>query len=363
MHTEKMRIALLNLPLDSNFGGNLQRYALITFLKKLGYNIEHINLRINYQLPWYKIPFAYTKRIFLKVFRNDKRPIFLEKHLKETDYQKIQAIDTFYKKYIPHTNAITKKTELHKLASYDAYIVGSDQVWRKRMTCQLGLNTYFLDFVKNQNAIKIAYSVSLGNSNNELTPKNIKHLRNLYKQFKAVSVREDSALELFQHYQWMTPQAIHTVDPTFLLSKEDYIKLINAGNTISPDGDLFCYILDQNDEKEKVIQETAQKLDLKPFYITINENISIEQWLRAFHDSKYVITDSYHGLVFSIIFNKPFLLLENEKRGNARFESILKMFNLKANSEKYDWNYINLTIKKEQERSIIFLQKALSISE
>ena len=97
-----------------------------------------------------------------------------------------------------------------------------------------------------------------------------------------------------------------------------------------------------------MIQETAQKLDLKPFYITINENISIEQWLRAFHDSKYVITDSYHGLVFSIIFNKPFLLLENEKRGNARFESILKMFNLKANSEKYDWNYINLTIKKRR---------------
>lgn len=358
-----MKIALLNLPFDSNFGGNLQRYALITFIKSLGHDIEHINLRHNYKLPWYKIPFAYSKRILRKIFTKDKRPILLENYIKKIDNKRNQAANIFYKKYIPHTQEITQKKELYKLPNYDIYIVGSDQVWRKKMTSQFGLSTYFLDFIKNQKVIKVAYSVSLGSSNNELTPKEIKNLGKLYKQFNAVSVREDSAVKLFQSYKWIKPTAIHTVDPTFLLSQKNYIKLINSGNTYPSNGNLFCYILDINNDKKRIIHETAKKLELKPFFITIDENVSIEQWLRAFHDSKYVITDSYHGLVFSIIFNKPFLLLENEKRGNARFESILKMFNLKANSEKYDWNYINLTIKKEQERSIIFLQKALSISE
>lgn len=138
-----MNIALLNLPFDANFGGNLQRYALITILKREGHNIEHINLRTNYQLPWYKYPSSYTKRIIKRILLNDKTPIQVEQYRRKKDLMRNKKAETFYQQYIPHTQEITKKKDLYKLPIYDAYIVGSDQVWRKTMTRQFGLSTFF----------------------------------------------------------------------------------------------------------------------------------------------------------------------------------------------------------------------------
>lgn len=352
-----MKIALLNLPFDSNFGGNLQRYALITILKRNGYDVEHINLRINFQLPWYKKTFVYSKRILQKLFTNDNQPILLEKYLKKKEDQINQETEIFYAKYIPHTNIITKKAELYKLPHYDAYIVGSDQVWRKKMAKQLGLETYFFDFIDNSNAIKIAYSVSLGSSNNELSQQEIKNLKCLYQKFKAVSVRENSALTLFQKYQWINPQAIQTLDPTMLLTKEDYINLINKGITHPCNGNLFCYILDQNTCKEDIIQKIANQKKLQPFKIQLDGNASIEQWLRSFQDAEYIITDSYHGLVFSIIFQKPFTLIKNEERGNARFDSLLQI--LRIQPDNLDWNEINFQMNHYRTISLEFIIKNL----
>lgn len=354
----KMKIALLNLPFDSNFGGNLQRYALITILKREGYDIEHINLRINYQLPFYKIPFSYTKRLLKKLFLKDKRPILLEQYYRKKSLERNKKAESFYQKYIPHTLEITRKKDLYKLPHYDAYIVGSDQVWRKAMTKQFGLSTFFFDFIKDNSAIKIAYGASLGSDKNELSLKEIKYLGKLYKHFKAISVRENSAMQLFKEYQWNIPQAVQVLDPTLLLSKEDYINLIKAGKTDTCPGNLFCYILDNNKEKEKKIQEIAKQKNLEPFKIQLNGNSSIEQWLQSFQDAQHIITDSYHGLVFSIIFNKPFTLIKNEKRGNARFDSLFKILDIPTN-ENIDWTKININIQKEREKAIRFINAAL----
>lgn len=354
-----MKIALLNLPFDSNFGGNLQRYALITILQRNGYNVEHINLRFNYKLPWYKKPFSYSKRIIKKLIYHESKPIFLEQQMTRNAIRKNKATEIFYNKYIPHTSIINNKKELSLLPKYDAYIVGSDQVWRKSMTRAYGLSTYFFDFLKNDSSRKIAYGVSLGSDQNELTPTEIKELGYLYKQFSAVSVRETSSISLFQNYKWTSPQAIQVLDPTLLLSKEDYDKLIDEGNTHLSSGEVFCYILDKNIEKEKIILKISDQLKLKPFYINLEGNTSIEQWLRSFQDAKHVITDSFHGLVFSIIFNKPFTLIRNEKRGNARFDSLLKTFKISANEQDIDWKTINLRIQQEKEKAIAFLMQAL----
>lgn len=353
-----MKIALLNLPFDNNFGGNLQRYALITILKREGYDIEHINLRINYQLPFYKLPYSYTKRLFKKIFLNDKYPILLEQYYKKESIKKNEKAELFYQKYIPHTQEITNKKKLSKLSKYDVYIVGSDQVWRKAMTRQLGLSTFFFDFIKDNSVIKIAYGASLGSDKNELSLKEIKYLGKLYKQFKAVSVREHSAIQLLKGYQWNMPQAIQVLDPTLLLNKEDYINLIKVGKTNACPGNLFCYILDNNKEKEKKIQEISIQKSLKPFKLQLDGNVSIEQWLRSFQDAEYIITDSYHGLVFSIIFNKPFTLIKNEKRGNARFDSLLKTLEIPTN-DIIDWAKINTNIQKEKNKAMRFINAAL----
>lgn len=353
-----MRIALLNLPFDNNYGGNLQRYALITVLKRQGYDIEHINVQLSYHLPWYKYPFSYTKRFLKKMLGIDKRPICLEQYLCKEDTIKNQKAKEFYNKYIPHTHVVTRKKDLYNF-HYDAYIVGSDQVWRKNMTSLLGLESYFLDFIEDKKIIKIAYGVSLGNEFNELTRREIKSLKYFYEQFDSVSVREDSALQLFDTYQWVSPQAIQVLDPTLLLTKEDYVNLINAKNTEPSSGDLFCYILDYNENKQQIICDIAEKKNLTPFIVTLDDgNVSIEQWLRSFQDATYIVTDSYHGLVFSIIFNKPFTLIQNKKRGNSRFDSLLKMLDITVGS--FDWYKINSIISNKKEVAINFLNEALN---
>lgn len=350
-----MKIALLNLPFDSNFGGNLQRYALITFIKNLGYDIEHINLRYNYKLPWYKVPFSYSKRIIKKLIFRDSRPILLEQQMTREAIRKNKAAETFYNRYIPHTKVINNKKELNLLPKYDVYIVGSDQVWRKSMTQAYNLKTYFFDFIRNSSSIKIAYGASFGSDQNELTSSEIKKLGELYNKFSAVSVREQSAIQLLNSYKWTTPQAITVLDPAFLLTKEDYIELINKGTTSHCSGNLFCYILDNTEKKEQTIQNTARSLNLKPFRVTLNnENTTIEQWIRSFQDAEYIITDSYHGLIFSIIFNKPFTLIKNEKRGNTRFESLLETLEIKTD-KSFSWDNINERIEEEKKKAIKYL--------
>lgn len=356
-----MRIALLNLPVDNNYGGNLQRYALMKVLQDMGHDVTHVNLRFHYILPWYKIPYIYTKRFVSKYVFGRRVKINKERYLQQ-EYEKLCAItEPFYQKYIKHTEPITHLKQLKYYQGYDAYVVGSDQVWRKVIAREY-LKTMFLNFLPATIKVKrIAYGVSLGVKENELNEEEIKQLSVFYSRFDAVSVREDTALDLFNQYGWYQPQAIHVLDPTMLLQKEDYIRLIEDGNTVPSGGKLFCYILDKTEEKDKLIQKKAEELKLKTFSYGLqgDKPASIEQWLRSFADAEYVITDSYHGLVFSIIFNKPFCLIKNEFRGNARLDSLLKTLSVSDHEIEYNWEVINGTILNKKEKAISFIQKSL----
>lgn len=356
-----MKIALLNLPYDNNYGGNLQRYALMKVLQDLGHDVTHLNLRFHYYLPWYKIPYVYTKRFILKYMLGRNQKIFQELYSHQ-EYDKRCAItEPFYQKYIKHTEAITDLKQLKRYLDFDVYMVGSDQVWRKRIAGKY-LRSMFLDFLPSKMIAKrIAYGVSLGVAENELGEDEINQLSELYSRFDAVSVREDSALDLFKQYGWMTPKAIQVLDPTILLCKVDYLKLIENGNTIPPEGNMFCYILDKTEEKNRLIQEKAEELRLKPFSLGLQDDrpASIEQWLRSFADAEFVITDSYHGLVFSIIFNKPFYLINNEFRGNARFENLLRMVSMSYDDCINNWGIDPKMIEYYKELSIRFLKKEL----
>lgn len=348
-----MKIALLNLPVDNNYGGHLQRYALMKVLQDMGHDVTHINLRVGYSLPWYKKPLSYTKRFVLRYLLGRNVKIFVERDLKRKDVEQCIATEPFYQRYIKHTKPITDIKKLKKLQGYDAYIVGSDQVWRKQMAKEY-LYSMFLDFVRGLKVKKIAYGVSLGVSENELSDKEIRQLSILYNKFNAVSVREDSALELFKYYGWNRPQAIQVLDPTMLLQMDDYVHLIKSGNTRQSPGNLFCYILDKTEEIDDIIYAKAKELGLNPFFLCIKDKelVSVEQWLRSFWDSEYVITDSYHGVVFSIIFNKPYLLIRNEVRGNARFDSILKL-----NQQSLPVDKKNVDLNMLREISLSFLAK------
>lgn len=356
-----MRIALLNLPVDNNYGGNLQRYALIKVLQDMGYDVTHLNLRFCWQLPWYKKPFSYSKRIIKWLVLGRDVHINQEKYQRLEYIRNCSLIEPFYQKYIKHSDTIFSKEGFLKYLDYDAYIVGSDQVWRKKIA--LGyLSTMFLDFIPRSLAVKrIAYGVSLGTSENELSQSEINKLGYLYKQFNSVSVRELSAIPLLSSYGWRVPEAVKVLDPTFLLNKEDYIKLINDENTDSSGGVIFCYILDMTKEKEKIIENESKKQKLPTIIMGLKSGVSIERWLSYFLDAKSIITDSYHGLVFSIIFNKPYKLIRNQFRGNARFDSVLNELNLSDDGMNVNWRKTNEKMQELKLKSIRFLNSALSM--
>ena len=355
-----MKIALLNLPYDNNYGGNLQRYALMKVLQDMGHDVTHLNLRFHYHLPWYKKFYVYSKRIILKYIFGRNIRINQERYSQQNYEKQCSVTEPFYQKYIKHTEPITNLKQLRQYQDFDAYMVGSDQVWRKRIAGRY-LKSMFLDFLrKDAKAKRIAYGVSLGVAENELNEKEIKQLSELYRRFDAVSVREDSALNLLQQYGWTEPHGVQVLDPTMFLSKKDYMQLISNAPTVPSKGNLFCYILDKTGEKSLLIKQKAEELHLKPFELGLSDDkpASIEQWLRSFADSEYVITDSYHGLVFSIVFNKPFYLIRNMFRGNARFDSLLNLISLSKKDDSPNWSYNNCVIPA-RDKSLTFLRKNL----
>lgn len=124
-----------------------------------------------------------------------------------------------------------------------------------------------------------------------------------------------------------------------LLKPVDYYNILNLEDIPQSDGELFFYFLDYSKDKKIAKDSISDKLGLKSFTVnsrvedvnaSIYERIQppVEQWVRAFMDAKFIITDSFHGTVFSIIFNKPFIVLGNKKRGMARFNSLLGLFGL-----------------------------------
>lgn len=343
-----MKLALLNLPYDNNYGGNLQRYALMKTLQNLGHKPELLDIAFPSNVSKKKKLFLWLKH-------------YIKYVLVQTSLIGNYGTDCFFQKYIKKTNRIYNVAELNRYAYYDAYIAGSDQIWRKNIAQDL-LPVYFFNFLHDDNsAKKIIAAASFGTDDNELDGKEIQMYGDLFSKIDAVSVREKSALELLEKYGWKVPSSVQLIDPTFLLEKQDYLNLIDSSRTDEIDGELFCYVLDDDECKRNMAQELSKKYNLTHFTISIhgNRSPSVEQWLRSFRDAKMVFTDSFHGMVFSIIFNKPFVLVKNKYRGFSRFDTILETFNLSESSIQVDWNQVNKLILKERNRFIDFLKNSL----
>jgi hypothetical protein len=195
-----------------------------------------------------------------------------------------------------------------------------------------------LKFANKFEVKRVAYAASFGIDSWDYTESETSQIKQLVQQFDAISVREDSGVDLCQKY--LGVHAEHVVDPTMLLDKADYVRLIEAANVPKSKGNLFEYVLDASAEKTEFINRVAADRGLTPFSVH-NPNVEngdvpaemrvqppVEQWLRAFLDAEFVVTDSFHACVFSIIFGKPFIAVGNAQRGNARFNSLLKMFGL-----------------------------------
>ncbi|OWV16428.1 hypothetical protein B7990_11860 [Fibrobacter sp. UWB4] len=353
-----MKIALLNLPIDDNYGGNLQRFALVKVLKNMGHEVTHLLTMRNFSLSKTDFIKFTIKRLILRFVFRKKVRVFAELYAQKQNISNYKRIKPFYDRYIKHTEPVNDCNVLKQYNFFDAYIVGSDQVWRKQIVQPFPLKMFLWDYLPSTEK-KIAYAASLGNSDLELDKAEAESLRKYYNQFSAVSVREKSALNVLDSYGWTSPKAEWLVDSTLLLKKEDYLDVIKNADTTPMDGEMFCYILDSTQEKMDFIEREANSRNMKSFITGLHE-ISIEQWLRNFNDAKFIVTDSYHGFVFSLIFNKPVKLFLNEFRGNARFESLFELLGISKDQESFDWSEINATLANERQKSLNWLKGALN---
>lgn len=337
-----MKIGILTLALHVNYGGILQAYALQTVLERMGHEVRVVNSRwldIMYRRPaLWRLPLCYAKRIVKKIFIDHSKAINREGQLRREYRFVSQHTQSFIDKYV-HSHYVLSPEEIAE-GTFDAFVVGSDQIWRPRyIPGRWGADktVVFLGFTRDWNVKRFAYAASFGVDEWEFPTEHGAEYAALAQAFDAISVREDSGVALCRDH--LGVEAQHVLDPTMLLSPEDYRALINASGVPAHDGDMFCYILDRTEAKMGLADAIARERGLKAVHMTdgmmlrdapLNERVHapVESWLRGFADAKFVVTDSFHGCVFSIIFGKPFVVIGNVKRGLSRMQSLLRMFHL-----------------------------------
>lgn len=362
--TKKKKIALLNMRYDNNYGGNLQRFALVTVLQRMGYEVEYLYIRDNWDSwfttrSWKKIIIRCIKQFIKFIFHPLNEPLIAWHKEDDTYVKQCKITEPFLDKYIIHTKVLYTSNDLKRIIKnkqYDAIVAGSDQIWRKKYIERYGIGLFFMDFLpKTFTGKKIIYGASFGVDYREYSEKEMSYIRSFYSSLDYVSVREVSALSLLNQYGLINPKAEIVLDPTLLLEKEDYISLIKSTKTVAPEGNMFCYILDKTYEIEQLITQISGEKQLKPLIWSLETEGTIEQWLRSFLEAEYIVTDSYHGLLFSIIFNKPFRLIKNELRGQTRFDSIYQLLDIKLAKDDFNWDVITKKISKLRKKSMSVL--------
>lgn len=296
------------------------------------------------------------------------------KAVKCDDFEKSFA-NKFSKKYMKLTDKAENYDDLYRLNKYcDTFIAGSDQIWRR--TCANNLlgnkfnwTMFYLDFVRS-NKKKISYAASIGTEEITDSPVNIEKMNFYLSQFDSISVREDRYAELLkENFDLNSAQLI---DGAFHIPEETLNKMTEEYK--DNEGYIACFALPYfANEKwyRDIVKNVSNKLNLPVKEFKWDYTTPVEKWLAFIKNSKFVITDSYHCLIFSLIFNIPFLQVQNAKTQN-RFDSIFRLFDIKNKSVKstdtsvsydeilapVDWEKINAKIEQERIKAENWLKEA-----
>lgn len=303
----------LNFWTSLNYGAVLTAYAFQTVLESLGYTNAHIDYRYDHVKD--KFDGSFT--------------------------------DEFARKYLHQTRQYYNYKDFRGLNKIvrNGFIVGSDQVFRDDYIRHIP-GIYLLAFA-DPDKQRIAISASFGKDTFKL-----RYADKFLAAFDAVSVREDDGLNILRQHNY--PDGKHILDPVFLADSRIFKDLAEGINV--PTDMVVGYVLDENEDIKNLIRKYGNK------YVNIaKENLSVEQFMAYFLNAKAIITDSFHGTCFAIIFNKPFRTFGNEMRGNSRFSSLFNTFGLDYDNlgADTDWDSINQIINAEKEKGLEWLKHNL----
>lgn len=322
-----------------NYGNRLQLFALAKVTEKLGSEVT---------IYWPK-RFKTRVKEFLKYWT----PLRFR-------FKKEIRIRHFTKKYIPR---------IVNSGDIDYSIVGSDQVWNPEY---LQTKPYLLK--ADHGKVKISYAASIGKET--LTKEQLQLFEKNLKDYKAISVREQSAKKLLQP---LTDKKIEVVlDPTLLLDSGDYEKLEKRPHDIKlGEKYILCYILGGKEQKN-IIDEFAAKHGYKVIMFSDKEgsNYGIEDFLYLIHHAELICTDSFHACVFSFVFERPFVAFKRTGEANymytrlQNFIDTFKLQNREFNGKKItnqnaeiDYTEAKKILRQEKEKSFQFLKDALTTND
>ncbi len=365
------KVGILTFSYSSNGGSVMQAFALQKTISDMeGYTASIINYTKTFagkpvfgQTVFTKPLKTWTPKQIVKwIIRILAHPLRMRKYEK------------FFKKYYNEFSdrAYTRDT-LEKLEDkYDKFVVGSDQVWNYGSP-QVD-DTYFLDFVRD-NSKKVAYAASFGKKS--IPEEKRQNAGALISSFSAISVREPEGVDIVSELTGR--QATWVLDPSLLLDKQEYHKL-----SIPPRKKGYVYLYLREDSPR--LEEFAKRLALAKGLTVIKvfahwlcgkngkqqTPIGPHEWLGYLENAEYVLTNSFHGICFSIIFEKDFFvdyLKETPISTNARIEGMLKQFGLSKrciddvediNSlDKIDYVSVNKLKEQRKEDSLSYLKNAL----
>ena len=317
-----------------NYGAELQAYALPQALRERGIEAFLIDYPF-YKSPRFRRTALAAPSFPLSPINRVKERLMawrraLQRRLAGEVVRRRSAAFAAFREAIPRTEPyLTFDALLQNPPPFDTYLTGSDQVWNPRMGATL--RPYFLDFLP-ETAHRVAYAASFGVST--LPAAYETQVRRWLARYAAISCRERTGAALAAR---LCPDkdVAQVLDPTLLLPAEAYRALIRKED-VRPSG-LVSYVLDENDEKQRMIATLKDvtglshtELLLFPFRCRCADPrcVSISEWLSALAEADFIVTDSFHGCVFSILFRKRFVAVGNQRRGLSRFLTLLHTFGL-----------------------------------
>ncbi|WP_417546728.1 polysaccharide pyruvyl transferase family protein [Marinobacter sp.] len=330
-----MKIAIMTQPLGRNYGGIMQAWALQQVLEAAGHAPVTIDRRHDRKGRIYNLV-RMSKRAVKKAVGRWSVPLNFERYMPEILFN----TRNFIEKNIVLSEPLFSTADLRchfSREQYDAVIVGSDQTWRPKYSPNI--YNFFLDFLSDSNIKRLAYAASFGVDDWEFSPTQTERCMALVKKFDVIGVRELAGVELCEQHLGVC--ASHVLDPTLLLDKENYQRMLIGKQVLESKG-VYTYILDQLSWKSQVVDHVSELLCLPVYRNQANSSMaqlkssnisdyvmpSVKGWVKGFLEADFVVTDSFHGMVFSIIFNKPFVALVNSGRGASRFYSLANQLGL-----------------------------------
>ena len=361
-----LKVKMLTFHNAENYGATLQAYALKETLKELGTNPSFVNYENKAILEDYKLIRANSLKSFFSSLW------FLSRNLKRK-----RSFKSFSDRYLD-TN--TKKyTEISKIAQdiedKDVFVAGSDQIWNPELTNGLS-DIYTLNFKTDKNVKRVIYGASLGNE--ELLQKHSLDFKTKTEKLDYISVREQGIIKPLENTCGKKVEQV--IDPTLLLDKSDWDTLISSNSIVDLKGKkyILVYTLFESDEVTKIANYMSKITGLKVIHFRKynaynNEYMNLYtkgpiEFVNAFKNAEYVITNSFHGTVFSIIYEKCFYsVLPKERAG--RIKDLLNTLNLTSRivnntedinfEERLDYTFAKKRIEEMKNQSIEYLKKGV----